>query len=174
MSKQYDDYLEAHIAAVGNAAWWMVTKLDVVKELTKDEVNSFLANVNRHDESKLDIEEYEPYDEYFYGTKDGDLFNSAWLHHIHNNPHHWQHWLLVNDDGKCGDRGKIVALEMPRTYALEMVADWWSFSWRSGNLAEVFDWYERHKDGIVLHPDTREYVERILGEIREAIGKGQS
>ncbi|MFR1480703.1 MAG: DUF5662 family protein [Hydrogeniiclostridium mannosilyticum] len=25
-------------------------------------------------------------------------FQRAWLLHIHRNPHHWQHWVLINDD----------------------------------------------------------------------------
>ena len=58
---------------------------------------------------------------------------------------------------------------MPKVHALEMVADWWSFSWRSGKLDEVFGWYEEHKDGIILHPSTRAYVESVLAEIRQRI-----
>ena len=52
---------------------------------------------------------------------------------------------------------------------LEMIADWWSFSWRSGNLREVFGWYDEHKSRIVLHPSTQEYVESVLGEIGEKL-----
>ena len=94
----------------------------------------------------------------------------AWLHHIHHNPHHWQHWLLVNGYGDFGTPGVVTPVEMPRVYALEMVADWWSFSWRSGNLREVFGWYGEHRDRIVLHPSTRKYVESVLGEIDEKLG----
>ncbi len=25
-------------------------------------------------------------------------FNTAWLKHIHRNPHHWQHWVLFEDN----------------------------------------------------------------------------
>lgn len=45
-------------------------------------------------------------------------FNIAWLHHIHNNPHHWNHWIIQNDtDG-------VEVIRMPEKYAKEMVADW--------------------------------------------------
>ena len=170
MSKEYDEYLKAHIKGVGKAAQWMIDhELSAVNDLSDQELDDFVFNVNQHDETKYGIVEYGPYDDYFYGTPNEDEFNVAWLHHIHNNPHHWQHWMLMNDDGRYRDPGKVVALEMPRIYALEMVADWWSFSWRSGNLSEVFDWYESHKDRIVLHESTREYVEGVLGEIREAL-----
>jgi len=169
MSKEYDEYLHEHIGAVKKAAGWMCENLDTVRDLGEIEMVMFRTVVRKHDESKWYGAEYGPYDEYFYGEKDEEAFNRAWLHHIHNNRHHWQHWLLVNDDGKFGDGSKIVALEMPKVIALEMVADWWSFSWRSGNLEEVFGWYEEHKDGIILHPKTREFVEAVLGEIRERL-----
>ena len=170
MSKEYDNYLKGHIVAVRKAANWMAGNLAAVKELSGADASMFLMNAALHDSSKWRDAEYGPYDAYFYGEKDEDAFNLAWLHHIHHNPHHWQHWLLMNDDGKYRDPGKVVALEMPKVYALEMVADWWSFSWRSGNLAEIFDWYDEHRDHLILHANTLAYVEAVLAEIRERIG----
>lgn len=169
MSKEYDEYLSKHVDGVLNAADWMFRNLNVFDGMTDEEAWAFRNAVSYHDGSKYLPEEYDAYDAYFYGEKDDDAFNRAWLHHIHNNPHHWQHWLLMNDDGKYRDPDKVIALEMPRVYALEMVADWWSFSWRSGNLNEVFGWYEEHRDFIILHPKTREYVESVLDEIRERL-----
>src|SRR5947207_278928 len=34
-------------------------------------------------------------------TQEGvdEAFDGAWLHHQHVNKHHWQHWVLRNDDG---------------------------------------------------------------------------
>ena len=60
-----------------------------------------------------------------------DRFDAAWLHHQHNNPHHWQHWLLREDDG--GTK----ALEMDHLYVVEMVCDHWAFSWVKGDLYEI-------------------------------------
>jgi len=166
MSEKYDEYLQSHIEAVGRAAQWMVGNLSAVDELTREEKDAFIIHAHNHDSSKFDPTEYVPYDDYFYGEPDEELFNYAWLHHIHNNPHHWQYWLLMNDDGKYRDPSKVVPLEMPKVYALEMIADWWSFSWRAGNLMGMFDWYDEHRDFIILHESTREYVERVLDEIR--------
>lgn len=171
MSKEYDAYLDEHIAAVGKAAHWMVEHLQSVQRLPDEQIEDFLLNVGEHDRSKYDLVEYMPYDAYFYGTPNEEAFNVAWLHHIHRNPHHWQHWVLVNDDGEFGEPGKVVALEMPITCVLEMVADWWSFSWRSGNLREVFGWYEDRRGCIVLHEDTRRHVEGLLDEIGFAISE---
>jgi hypothetical protein len=169
MSREYDKYLSVHIAAVKKAAVWMLENLSVFAGMGDRMRAAFIKCVWTHDGSKFGSAEYGPYDAYFYGEKDEDAFNHAWLHHIHHNPHHWQHWLLVSDDGKSGDQGKVTALEMPKVAALEMVADWWSFSWRSGNLREVFAWYEEHKDGIILHENTREYVESVLAEIGDRL-----
>ena len=169
MSKAYDEYLRGHIDAVRKAAAWMADNLGIVRDMTDEAKFAFDNLVRHHDDSKWYFREYGPYDAYFYGEKDKEAFNHAWLHHIHNNPHHWQHWLLMNDDGKYRDQDKVIPLEMPRVYALEMVADWWSFSWRSGNLEEVFAWYEEHSDNIILHPKTREFVEAVLDEIRERL-----
>jgi len=169
MSRKYSEYLGSHIGAVGRAARYMVDNLGETDVFSGVDTEAFLRNVVKHDESKYGTEEYGPYDAYFYGTPDEDAFNRAWLHHIHNNPHHWQHWMLMNDDGKYRDPGKVVALEMPRVYALEMVADWWSFSWRSGDLTEMFRWYDENKGNIIIHQRTREYVESVLDEIRSLL-----
>ena len=167
MSKEYDDYLKSHIDAVRNAVDWMVeNNVGDVRKLRGGLVAARLvSNARAPDESKFLIEEYKPYDAYFYGERDEGAFDVAWLHHIHANPHHWQHWLLFEDEND----GKPKPLEMPKEHALEMVADWWSFSWRSGNLREVFGWYGEHKGRIVLHPSTRKYVESVLGEIDEKL-----
>ena len=105
-----------------------------------------VTQLNLHDASKYTPAEYDAYDKYFYGDKTKKVeenFNIAWLHHIHNNPHHWQHWVLVNDED--GPR----ALEIPKEYVIEMICDWWAFSHKSGNLYEIFDWYKYHRRNMI-------------------------
>jgi hypothetical protein len=81
------------------------------------------------------------------------------MNHIHRNPHHWQHWVLVNDDPEEGE----VLLEMPEIYIVEMICDWWSFSWsKDTDLTEIFKWYDERKDYIKLHRNTRRRVEIIF------------
>lgn len=165
MSLEYDQYLNEHISNVQAGAMWI---LDRMPELVNSvDIDKLTTNIWQHDRSKTSSEEYEPYDNYFYGNKSYDArkaFNYAWLHHIHNNPHHWQYWVLEQDDGP----EKI--LEMPLEYIVEMVADWWSFSWRTGNLYEIFDWYEKHKD-MKLGVSTRVMVEKILAKIKKELDK---
>lgn len=166
MSFQYDNYLKSHISNVQKAAEWLLFHFP---ELLKDvDENRLRNNLNNHDQSKYLPEEYDAYDAYFYGGNKSHKvvsdFNLAWLHHIHQNPHHWQHWVLIHDD----EPEEI--LEMPKEYVIEMIADWWSFGHKSGNLKDIFDWYEQHKD-MKLHPKTRKLVEDILGNIKTELTK---
>ena len=58
---------------------------------------------------------------------------------------------------------------MPYNYIIEMICDWWAFSWKSGNLYEIFDWYDKHKEYMILHNSTRKSVEYILNRIKEKL-----
>ena len=167
MSIEYDEYLYEHMAHVINGFEWLQQNIpELVSILTLQQINRIIT---RHDESKNYREEYCAYDDYFYGGKKtkevNEKFNYAWLHHIRNNPHHWQYWVLVNDDPEEG----TVALDIPYEYVIEMICDWWAFSWRNGDLYEIFKWYDEHKDYMVLSKNTRELVEEILGKIRSKL-----
>lgn len=164
MSHLYDVYIIEHRNNVASALSWLKWNLPefACGTLADD-------NIEEHDYSKNYSEEYDAYDKYFYGnnrsSKVVNDFNRAWLHHIHNNPHHWQYWVLVNDDPKDG----TIALEMDHEYVIEMICDWWSFSWKTGNLYEIFDWYDQHKERMILHKNTRKLVEDTLKKIREKL-----
>ena len=160
MSAEYNTYIIEHVDNVKKAYFWLKDH-NIIKE-------DILDQLNLHDASKYTDEEYKAYDDYFYGTKtkaDKEAINYAWLHHIHHNPHHWQYWVLVNDDdGTLG-------LEMPENYVYEMVCDHWAFSHKSGNLYEIFDWYKSHKKNMILHENTRKLYENILDKIKEELDK---
>lgn len=166
MSKQYDRYLIEHIANVQKAGKWLISHFPDI--LSSNEKIALAAALTSHDGSKWSPAEYDAYDAYFYGGNKSHKvvsdFNYAWLHHIHNNPHHWQYWILAHDDEP------EEVLEMPEGYAVEMIADWWSFSFKSGNLRDIFDWYEKHKE-MKLHPKTRAFVEDILERIKDELEK---
>ena len=166
MSIQYDRYLTQHIKNVGKGLAWLRTNLpDILREGEFPEVNYDLQ-FQQHDASKYDKEEYDAYDAYFYGPtrsyKVVQNFNRAWLHHIHHNPHHWQHWVLLEDDPSGGN----VCIEMPHCYVVEMICDWWAFSWAKDDLTEIFSWWDKHKDIVQLHKNTRKTVLDILERIR--------
>lgn len=83
-------------------------------------------------------------------------FDLAWLHHQHCNPHHWQYWILKNDDGTTK------TLEMPDKFVREMVADWAGAGRGITGKWEVAEWYEKNKHKIILGTGTRIAVEYYL------------
>jgi len=168
VSIQYDQYLTQHKENVGKGFEWI---RDNLPEVLKEEISGSLDWQIRftHDYSKSELDEYSAYDAYFYGGNKSyavvQNFRRAWLTHIHRNPHHWQHWVLINDDPNEGE----IIMDMPYNYILEMVCDWWAFSWKSGNLTEIFKWYDEHKNYMKLSDKTRKTVESILGKIKDKL-----
>lgn len=165
MSYEYDNYLVQHIDNVYKGYEWIK---DNIPGLLKGDYD-YELQLKYHDGSKYNILEYVPYDSYFYGGNRSSQvvqdFNYAWLRHIHNNPHHWQHWVLINDDPNEGEK----LMDMPYNYIIEMICDWWAFSWSKNNLYEIFDWYNEHKDYIKLSDKTRTTVEDILEKIKKVL-----
>lgn len=158
---KYTDYIGEHRGNVEKAYKWLLKN-----GIIEDKHYLILGQVCMHDDSKYSRYEFDQYADYFYGERNEQVkkdFDYAWLHHIHNNPHHWQYWVLINDD----DGTK--ALEIPYKYVVEMICDWWSFSFKQGNLKEIFNWYENHKAKMILHENTRKLVEEILERIKEKL-----
>ena len=170
MSAEYDAYLSEHISNVQKAAQWMADNINHIITNDAETITiwtNLLEEVQSHDKSKYSYAEYDAYDYHFYGGGSNEItdiaFDYAWLHHQKKNPHHWQYWVLLKDGGE------IVPLDMPLVYILEMIADWWSFSWKNGNLMEIFGWYNEHRDKMRLSLSTRIQVELILSEIYDVL-----
>jgi len=123
-----------------------------------------------HDLSKFLPSEWLPYANYFYGkahtvrdetgyykpTDTGDArFDFAWLLHQKRNDHHWQWWILPEDEGG------IKVLPMSREARLEMLCDWIGAGLAQGTPG-TRAWYLKNKDKMLLHPETRAWVERQL------------
>jgi len=129
-----------------------------------------------HDWSKFLPSELIPYARYFYNpdgsrkqirnetgyykpTDTGDpAFDFAWLLHQKRNKHHWQWWILPEDEG-----GTKV-LQMPVKYWLEMLADWVGAGKAQGT-PDTVGWYDKNKDKLVLHMITRLSLEHTIGEL---------
>lgn len=128
-----------------------------------------------HDLSKLRISEFIPYADFFYNKRRNDTgyykptdtgdksFDFSWLLHQKRNKHHWQFWILPEDEGG------LKVLQMPNKYALEMVCDWVGAGRAQGfhspsddHYKETKTWYEANKHKMQLHGETRRYVEEIL------------
>jgi hypothetical protein len=83
-------------------------------------------------------------------------FDRAWLHHQHWNKHHWQHWILVQDE----DADKL--LPMPDKYRREMLADWRGAGMAITGQDNTSEWYRKNRNKIELHADTQDWVEGQL------------
>ena len=170
MSREYDIYLQNHKDNVRKGYEWIKLYIpEILKGLNLDELDAQIGM--EHDASKTSIDEYGSYDRYFYGGNRSYQvvrdFNYSWLFHIHRNPHHWQYWVLINDEPGEG----MTILDIPMNYIIEMICDWLSFSIGKGDMYEIFKWYDEHKDHIKLSNKTRKTVEDILAKIREELDK---
>ncbi len=118
-----------------------------------------------HDLSKFRPSEFIPYARNFYGKYPENymaniipkLFDEAWLFHIHRNPHHWQFWLLQEDDGKLKN------IPIPLKYLKEMVADWRGAGRAITGKDNIKGWYLENKHKINLRAINRLWVEHNIG-----------
>lgn len=128
-------------------------------------IGSSLWRALIHDLSKFRPSEWFAYANTFYGSDGSKLYNPtsefdvAWLLHQHRNPHHWQYWILREDNPESGE---LKILEMPHKYTLEMVADWMGAGRAIMGRWECSDWYMKHKSKILLHPSTEALVVAAL------------
>ena len=134
-----------------------------------------------HDLSKFRPSEWFPYARYFYApngksyqaakrdktgyykpTDTGDAaFDFAWLLHQKRNRHHWQWWMLPEDDGGV----KVIPMRLK--YVKEMICDWKGAGRAQGveNWQDVRPWYEKNKGKIQLEEITRKlFVETLIEE----------
>lgn len=171
MSMMYNRYLQKHINGVCGAFRWIQEYAPEILWMYSSKITDLYKLeteiINEHDTSKREDDEYLPYDKYYYGNNKSsevvDAYNIAWLKHLHRNPHHWQHWVLINDDDG------MKALDMPMQYIIEMICDWWSFSFDKGNLYEIFDWYNdpERQAKFMFSDTTKKNVDKIMQLLRQ-------
>jgi len=142
------DSLVAHIAYVREAG----VKLGVAHQ-----------QLVQHDLSKFSLEELPYYARNFFGDKaDPDGFARAWLHHIHFNEHHWQHYIFPDGFTPKGSTVENGVVEMPYHYALEMIADWMGASKAYTGSFDMMDWLFKNLPKIRVHSATKEYLRQTL------------
>lgn len=158
---QYKRYVDEHIANIQKGYSFIK---DNIPEMLKDcNINELDKIFKNHDLSKYGEEEFLPYAEHFYGkmkgVKDDPAFEKAWKHHYENNSHHPEHW-----------KGE----EMPFEYIIEMICDWWAFSWKCGNLEEIFSFYKdkaKKDKEKKLHYNTQLKIEKYLLMLERFLNK---
>ena len=120
-----------------------------------------------HDLSKLRPSEFIPYARHFYGsikkgkdetgyykpTNTGDkAFDFAWLLHQKRNDHHWQWWILPEDEGG------LVVLEISDKARKEMLADWHGAG-RAQGTPNSWKWWQKNNHKMTFGPETRKWIE---------------
>ena len=161
MSRKYDEYLQEHISNVERAFLWLVDHNII------DEADVPPNAIYHHDESKFSKDEYDAYDKYFFKDKEAakEEFEKAWLHHIRNNPHHWNYWVVVDA------KNEVYPIDMPKRYVIEMLCDHLSFAFKKNDLNEIFEFYCNKKSDMVLTKNTRDLYESYLNKIAAIIKK---
>lgn len=138
-----------------------------------------------HDMSKFLPSEFIPYARFFYGKypslndvhgdqrnrisiwKEGaaKAFDFAWLLHQKRNDHHWQWWILPEDDGGT----KIMPMSL--NAIKELVADWIGAGRAISGRKDPWPWYQANKGHMQLNPDTRRIIEMSLEALHKRIEK---
>jgi hypothetical protein len=116
-----------------------------------------------HDDSKFSRREFGAYARHFHGGGAPDAFARAWLHHIHFNPHHWQHSMFADGYSPSGSSVEAGVVEMRECDALEMIADWMGASMAYTGSWNMAEWLNANIPHITLHSKTADFVgERLV------------
>ncbi len=125
-----------------------------VPNLTISEHRTLVHFLIIHDLSKLNAYEALRFANHFFIAENKLDFAQAFKVHCANNPHHPEHYMLLDKTGK------IEVLPMPKLRAIEMVCDWSGASKTyKGNFK---DWAKTNYPTILLHELTREYLDPII------------
>ena len=158
--RAYCDYVEEHLRNVGKA-WEILQAALAADKVIWDDFDFWMTQtqIEKHDLSKMDYEEFVQYAEHFKGTSLNKAdFDAAWKHHKENNPHHWQTWTQGAESFPGETKCHVVC----------MVADWMAMGVAFGDTAESY--YEHDKSKMNLPEWAVEYIYRIFAALRVADG----
>ena len=115
-----------------------------------------------HDLSKLMPTEFIQYAKYFASGKK-TYIEYKWLDHMHRNRHHWQYWIVIDNEGND------YTLRMPDRYVKEMLCDWMAVAKeeqpKGKDIQHVVDWYKARRNVIRLHELSRRCLEVTLEKV---------
>lgn len=93
----------------------------------------------------------------------------AWLHHKGRNRHHFEYWIdyCIGSDGKVYMGG----CKMPLKYVAEMFCDRIAackvYQGDKYTDASAYDYYEKSRGHILIHPETDELIGKMLLVLKE-------
>jgi hypothetical protein len=123
-----------------------------ISKFSPTEWFSYVKNFYNDDGTKRSVRDSTGY---YDPKKCSNTFEYGWLHHAHNNKHHWQYWILVDYDST-----KI--LEMPLKYVREMVADWYAAGMAQNHDDNPTFFYNSNKHKMILNNYSRSLAESYL------------
>lgn len=154
----YLDYINEHYSNVLRA-WKVITSREFgetsellgfrFKFLYIRTYEALSEMIDKHDSSKMSVEEFVPYRRNFYPTEeDLDIngillddvkkdFKKAWKHHKENNDHHWEVWTKTENN---------------YLQSVHNFVDWFAMSLARGN--KPLDYYRANKKRIKLPKET--------------------
>ena len=128
-----------------------------------------------HDLSKYSPSEFWQGVKYYQGyrspnnaEREDKGYSAAWLHHKGRNKHHFEYW---TDVSTAENNWKIVGVKMPVNYLAEMVMDRIAASkiYQGKNYTDAapYTYFSRNKEFIVMHPETKACLDKILLMLKE-------
>ena len=127
-----------------------------------------------HDLSKYSPTEFITGIRYYQGFKspnsaerDALGYSAAWLHHKGRNKHHFEYWIDIRGKGD----GTLVGMPMPTRYVVEMFCDRIAackvYMKEKYTDASPLEYYERNIPYVTIHPDSAEFLVRMLKLLAE-------
>ena len=127
-----------------------------------------------HDLSKFSPSEFITSVRYYEGFRspnavERELYgcSRAWLHHKGRNKHHFEYWI----DYSCLIPQIAYGCKMPMRYLAEMVCDrraaCIAYHGKNYRQSDAWDYYEKTRDHVIMHPDTRAVLEHALRLMRD-------
>ncbi|MBR1471356.1 MAG: catalase [Lachnospiraceae bacterium] len=126
-----------------------------------------------HDLSKYAPEEFFNGVRYYQGyrspnnaEREDKGYSAAWLHHKGRNKHHFEYWQDYDLAGEKEGVARMVPMPMPDRYIIEMYEDRIAASkvymGEKYTSASAWQYYKKGDISALLHPHTRELLERLL------------
>jgi hypothetical protein len=127
-----------------------------------------------HDLSKYSPAEFLAGARYYQGNRspnnaerEATGVSKAWLHHKGRNKHHLEYWV----DYGLGDSVGLQGMLMPVNLVVEMFCDRIAacivYQKEEYTDASPYEYYERGRKHLLLHPRTRKLLERMLRMLKE-------
>jgi len=127
-----------------------------------------------HDLSKYSPTEFLPSIRYYDGHRSPNAvdrrfngYSRAWLHHKGRNKHHYEYWIDFMGAPVNGAFG----CKMPLRFVAEMVCDrraaCMAYHGADYERKDAWEYYEKTKDLVILHKDTRAVLEHALILLRD-------